>query len=189
MMAYSLPTIMLAILLLVGFGPNGFFPIFPLMGLTSYETDGMTYFDHVLDYFHHIALPTITIAFSGLAYMTFLTKNSFCNELGKQYIITARAKGLNENQILYRHAFRNAMLLVIASIPSALIAVLFAGSILVESIFNLDGLGQMGFQAAMTRDYPVIFATLYIFTLIGLISNLVTDVMYVLIDPRIDFEK
>src|SRR5204863_6850709 len=143
----------------------------------------------VLDYFWHMALPIVAMTIGGFAGITFLTKNSFVEEIGKQYVLTARAKGLTENRVLYGHVFRNAMLIVIAGFPAAFISVLFAGSLLTEVIFSLDGLGLLGFEAAISRDYPVMFATLYVFTLIGLVLKLVSDLTYMLIDPRIDFER
>ncbi len=149
----------------------------------------MSWPDKILDYFWHIALPVTAMVISGFASLTLLTKNSFIDEIGKQYVMTARAKGLSERRVLYGHVFRNAMLIIIAGMPSALIGILFTSSLLIEVIFSLDGLGLLGFEAAISRDYPVMFGTLFIFTLIGLIFKLIGDLTYVLIDPRIDFDR
>ena len=143
----------------------------------------------ILDYFWHIALPITALVIGGFAALTMLTKNSFLDEINKQYVLTARAKGLTEHRVLYGHVFRNAMLLVVAGFPAAFIGILFTGSLLIEVIFSLDGLGLLGFEAAINRDYPIMFATLYVFTLIGLVLKLVSDLTYTLIDPRIDFER
>lgn len=149
----------------------------------------MPWWQQVLDYFWHITLPVVALVIGGFAGLTMLTKNSFMEEINKQYVITARAKGLNERQVLYGHVFRNAMLIVIAGFPSAFISILFTGSLLIEVIFSLDGLGLLGSEAAINRDYPVMFATLYFFTLLGLLMNLAGDLAYVAVDPRIDFES
>jgi microcin C transport system permease protein len=143
----------------------------------------------IIDYLWHITLPVISMVIGGFASLTLLTKNSFIEEISKHYVMTARAKGLPERRVLYRHVFRNAMLIVIAGIPSALIGILFTSSLLIEVIFSLDGLGLLGFEAALTRDYPIMFGTLFIFTLIGLIFKLIGDITYMLVDPRIDFER
>jgi microcin C transport system permease protein len=185
----AIPGFLFAILLIVLFSGGSYWQIFPLRGLTSDGWEKMDGFAKIKDYFWHIALPVLSMVISGFASLTFLCKNSFLEEIGKQYVLTARAKGLTEKQVLYRHVFRNALLIVISGFPSALIGILFTSSLLIEVIFSLDGLGLLGFEAVMQRDYPVVFATLYIYTLLGLILNLVGDVTYMLIDPRIDFER
>ena len=161
--------------------------MFPLRGLTSAGWAQMTALAKVADYFWHIALPIVALIIGGFAGLTMLTKNSFLEEIGKQYVVTARAKGLTRRRVLYGHVFRNAMLIVVAGFPAAFIGILFTGALLIEVIFSLDGLGYLGFQAALNRDYPIMFGTLYILTLIGLGMNLVTDLTYVAVDPRIDF--
>lgn len=186
---YAIPGFLFAILLIVLFAGGRFLDIFPLRGLTSANWDQLDWFAQILDYFWHITLPVTAMVISGFASLTMLTKNSFLDQISMQYVQTARAKGLGENQVLYGHVFRNAMLIVIAGFPSAFISILFTGSILIEVIFSLDGLGLLGWEATINRDYPVVFATLYFFTLLGLILQLVGDVMYHLIDPRIDFES
>lgn len=185
----AIPGFLFAILLIVLFSGGSYWQIFPLRGLTSDGWDEMSVFAQMKDYFWHIALPVLSMVISGFASLTFLCKNSFIEEIGKQYVLTARAKGLTQSQVLYRHVFRNALLIVISGFPAALIGILFTSSLLIEVIFSLDGLGLLGFEAVMQRDYPVVFATLYIYTLLGLILNLVGDVTYMLIDPRIDFER
>lgn len=185
----AIPGFLFAILLIVLFSGGSYWHIFPLRGLTSEGFEAMSTFGKVKDYFWHITLPVTAMVISGFASLTFLCKNSFIEEIGKQYVLTARAKGLSESQVLYRHVFRNALLIVISGFPSALIGILFTSSLLIEVIFSLDGLGLLGFEAVMQRDYPVVFATVYIYTLIGLILNLVGDITYMLIDPRIDFER
>jgi microcin C transport system permease protein len=142
----------------------------------------------ILDYFWHLTLPVTAMVIGGFATLTMLTKNSFLDEIGKQYVVTARAKGLSETRVLYGHVFRNAMLIIIAGFPAAFISMFFAGSLLIETIFSLDGLGLLGFESALNRDYPVMFGTLYIFTLIGLLMKIVSDITYTIVDPRIDFE-
>ncbi|WP_404362423.1 microcin C ABC transporter permease YejB [Marinobacter sp.] len=186
---YAIPGFLFAILLIVLFAGGSYFDWFPLRGLTSPGFDQMTWYEQVGDYFWHLALPVFANVIGGFATLTLLTKNSFLDEIGKQYVVTARAKGLEERQVLYGHVFRNAMLIVIASLPGVLVALFFTGSLLIEVIFSLDGLGLLGFEAALNRDYPVIFGTLYIFTLMGLVLKLVSDITYVLVDPRIDFES
>ena len=166
-----------------------YFQWFPLRGLTSDNWNELSFGAKIADYFWHIALPVLSIVIGGFASLTMLTKNSFLDEIGKQYVLTARAKGLSENQILYKHVFRNAMLIIIAGFPSLLIKMLFTGALLIEVIFSLNGLGLLGYEAIMTRDYPVIFGTLYIFALIGLVLKLVSDITYSLVDPRINFER
>lgn len=185
----AIPGFLFAILLIVLFSGGSYWHIFPLRGLTSEGFDQISAFGKVKDYFWHITLPVTAMVISGFASLTFLCKNSFIEEISKQYVLTARAKGLSENQVLYRHVFRNALLIPIAGFPSALIGILFTSSLLIEVIFSLDGLGLLGFEAVMQRDYPVVFATVYIYTLIGLILNLIGDVTYMLIDPRIDFDR
>lgn len=171
------------------FAGGSYFDWFPLRGLTSPDFEQMNWYQKVGDYFWHLALPVTANVIGGFATLTLLTKNSFLDEIGKQYVVTARAKGLEEKQVLYGHVFRNAMLIVIASLPGVLVSLFFTGSLLIEVIFSLDGLGLLGFEAALNRDYPVIFGTLYIFTLMGLILKLISDITYVLVDPRIDFES
>lgn len=186
---YAIPGFMFAIILIVLFAGGSYWQIFPLRGLTSSDWDSMTMGAKILDYFWHITLPVLAMVISGFASLTMLTKNSFLEEMGKQYVLTARAKGLSEHKVLYGHIFRNAMLIIISGFPAAFVGILFTGSLLIETIFSLDGLGYLGFEAVMGRDYPVIFGTLFIFTLIGLLLNLIGDITYRLIDPRIDFER
>ncbi|PIE42977.1 MAG: microcin ABC transporter permease [Gammaproteobacteria bacterium] len=186
---YAIPGFLFAILLIVLFAGGSYWDIFPLRGLVSSNFDEMTVLQQIGDYFWHLALPIAAIVIGGFATLTMLTKNSFLDEINKQYVITARAKGLEENRILYGHVFRNAMLIVIAGMPSVLIGVFFTGSFLIEVIFSLDGLGLLGFESAINRDYPVIFGTLFIFTLVGLLLKIISDLTYVLVDPRIDFES
>jgi len=186
---YAIPGFLFAILLIILFAGGRFLDIFPLRGLTSSNFEQLGWFAQIRDYFWHITLPVAAMVISGFASLTMLTKNSFLDQISMQYVQTARAKGLSEHQVLYGHVFRNAMLIVIAGFPSAFISILFTGSILIEVIFSLDGLGLLGWEATINRDYPVVFATLYFFTLLGLILQLVGDVMYHLIDPRIDFDS
>ncbi|MEO9873355.1 MAG: microcin C ABC transporter permease YejB [Anderseniella sp.] len=186
---YAIPSFLFAILLVVLFAGGSFWNIFPLRGLVSDNFADLNWWEKVLDYAWHLVLPLTALAVSSFATMTLLTKNSFLDEIKKQYVTTARAKGLTEKRVLYGHVFRNAMLIVIAGFPGAFISAFFAGSLLIEQIFSLDGLGLLGFEAAVNRDYPVVFATLYIFSLLGLFMNLVTDLVYTWIDPRIDFES
>lgn len=187
--AYSIPSFLFAVALIILFAGGGFWSIFPIRGLVSENWHELSMFAKITDYFWHITLPVTALVLSGFATLTMLTKNSFLDEIRKHYVLTARAKGLNERQVLYGHVFRNAMLIVIAGIPGAVLKVLFTGSLLIEVIFSLDGLGLLGFEAAINRDYPVMFGTLYIFTLLGLVFNLLGDIMYMLVDPRIDFER
>ena len=187
--AYAIPGFLFAILLLVLFAGGSYFQIFPLRGLTSDNFDELSLLGKVADYFWHIALPVTASTISAFATLTLLTKNSFLDEIKKHYVMTARAKGLSETKVLYGHVFRNAMLIVIAGFPAVFIGVFFGGSLIIETIFSLDGLGRLGFEAAVARDYPVIFGTLFIFGLIGLVVGILSDLMYVLVDPRIDFEK
>ena len=186
---YAIPGFLFAILLIVLFAGGSYFNWFPLRGLTSPGWDELSLLGKIGDYFWHLALPIAALVISGFAGLTLLTKNSFIEEIGKNYVITARAKGLNERRVLYGHVFRNAMLIIVAGFPSALIGILFTGALLIEVIFSLDGLGLLGFEAAINRDYPVMFGSLYFFTLLGLLLNLVGDLMYTVIDPRIDFGK
>ncbi len=185
---YAIPGFLFAILLIVLFAGGNFFDLFPLRGLVSDNWHALDWPHRILDYFWHIALPVISMVIGGFASLTMLTKNSFLEEINKQYVVTARAKGLTEHRVLYGHVFRNAMLIVIAGFPGAFVGVLFTGALLIEVIFSLDGLGLLGFEAAINRDYPVMFGTLYFFTLVGLLMNLLGDLMYVAVDPRIDFE-
>ena len=187
--AYAIPGFLFAILLLVLFAGGSYLQIFPLRGLTSENFDELSFFAKVADYAWHIFLPVLASTISAFATLTLLTKNSFLDEIKKQYVITARAKGLPENKVLYGHVFRNAMLIVIAGFPAVFIGVFFSGSLIIETIFSLDGLGRLGFEAAVARDYPVIFGTLFVFGLIGLVVGILSDLMYVLVDPRIDFER
>jgi microcin C transport system permease protein len=184
----AIPVFLFAILLVVLFAGGSYFNWFPLRGLTSPGWSEFTLWHKVTDYFWHLALPVTAMVIGGFATLTMLTKNSFLDEIGKQYVVTARAKGVTERGILYGHVFRNAMLLVIAGFPAAFISMFFTGSLLIEVIFSLDGLGLLGFEATISRDYPVMFGSLYIFTLIGLVTKLISDLTYVLVDPRIDFE-
>ena len=184
----AVPVFLFAILLIVLFAGGEFLNWFPLRGLTSDGFASMTLWQKVVDYFWHLTLPITALAIGGFATLTMLTKNSFLDEIGKQYVVTARAKGLTEKRVLYGHVFRNAMLIIIAGFPSAFISMFFTGSLLIEVIFSLDGLGLLGFESTINRDYPVIFGTLYIFTLLGLLLKLASDLTYMLVDPRIDFE-
>ncbi len=186
---YAIPGFLFAILLVVLFAGGSFWQIFPLRGLTSEDWSNLSTLGKIADYFWHIALPVTAMAIGAFATTTFLTKNSFLDEIRKQYVQTARMKGLTENQVLYGHVFRNAMLIVIAGFPASFIHAFFTGSLLIETIFSLDGLGLLSFESIVNRDYPVVFANLYIFALIGLIANLISDITYMLIDPRIDFES
>ncbi|MBJ6372369.1 microcin C ABC transporter permease YejB [Sedimentitalea arenosa] len=187
--AYAIPGFLFAILLLVLFAGGSYWQIFPLRGLTSDNWSDLSLPGKIADYFWHIALPVIASTISAFATLTLLTKNSFLDEIKKQYVMTARAKGLSESKVLYGHVFRNAMLIVIAGFPAVFIGVFFSGSLIIETIFSLDGLGRLGFEAAVARDYPVIFGTLFIFGLMSLVVGILSDIMYVLVDPRIDFEK
>lgn len=186
---YAIPGFLFAILLIILFAGGSFFNWFPLRGLVSDNFWALPWYKQILDYFWHLTLPIIAMALSAFATMTLLTKNSFLDEIRKQYVLTARAKGCSSNQVLYGHVFRNAMLIVVAGFPSAFVSAFFAGSLLIETIFSLDGLGLLGFESVLNRDYPVVFATLYIFSLVGVVVNLVSDLAYTWIDPRIDFES
>jgi len=185
----AIPGFLFALLLVVLFAGGGYFKWFPLRGLVSDDWSSLGPIDKVLDYFWHMALPIGAMVIGGFATLTFLTKNSFLEEIHKQYVLTAKAKGLHERRVLYGHVFRNAMLIVIAGFPAAFIGVLFTGSLLIEVIFSLDGLGLLGFEATINRDYPVILGSLFIFSLLGLAANLLGDITYTLVDPRIDFER
>ncbi|MDX6748831.1 microcin C ABC transporter permease YejB [Geminicoccaceae bacterium 1502E] len=184
---YAIPSFLFALLLIVLFAGGSYFQLFPLRGLVSDNWADLSWPARILDYLWHISLPVLAMVIGAFASLTMLTKNSFLDQLGQQYVLTARAKGLGEQQVLYRHVFRNAMLIVIAGFPAAFVGVLFTGALLIETMFSLDGLGLLGFEAALRRDYPVMFGTLYVFTFIGLILKLISDLTYILVDPRIDF--
>ena len=184
----AVPSFLFAILLIVLFAGGRYFDWFPLRGLVSDNFGQLSLPAKIGDYFWHMTLPILSMVIGGFAGLTMLTKNSFLEEINKQYVVTARSKGLTERRVLYGHVFRNAMLLVVAGFPSAFVGILFTGALLTEIIFSLDGLGLLGFNAAISRDYPVMFGTLFFFTLIGLVLNLIGDLMYHVVDPRIDFE-
>jgi microcin C transport system permease protein len=184
----AIPGFLFAIMLIIVFAGGRYLDWFPLRGLVSDNWQDLTWPARILDYLWHMVLPVTALTIGGFATLTMLTKNSFLDQVHQQYVMTAYAKGLNRRQVLYGHVFRNAMLIVIAGFPAAFIAMLFTGSLLIEVIFSLDGMGLLGFEAAMKRDYPVMFGSLYIFTLLGLVMGLVNDIMYTIIDPRIDFE-
>jgi len=186
---YAIPGFLFAVLLMVLFAGGSYWKIFPLRGLTSENWNDLSLVGKALDYLWHITLPVVASTISSFATLTLLTKNSFLDEINKQYVMTARAKGQTERRVLYGHVFRNAMLIVIAGFPSLFLGVFFGASILIETIFSLDGLGRLGFEAAVARNYPVIFGTLYFFGLIGLLVGILSDLMYVFVDPRIDFER
>ena len=186
---FAIPGFLFAILLIILLAGGSFLNIFPLRGLTSDGWAQFPWYWKIIDYFWHITLPLVSMALGAFATMSLLTKNSFLDEIRKQYVMTARAKGCSERQVLYNHIFRNAMLIVIAGFPSAFIHAFFSGSLLIETIFSLDGLGLLGFESVLNRDYPVVFATLYIFSLMGVVVNLISDLTYTWIDPRIDFES
>ena len=185
---YAIPGFLFAILLVVLFAGGSFLDWFPLRGLTSQNWESLGWFDRIVDYFWHLTLPILALVIGAFAGLTMLTKNSFLDELGKLYVTAARARGATERRVRYGHVFRNAMLIVVAGFPSAFVGILFTGALLIEVIFSLDGLGLLGFEAVLRRDYPVIFGTLYMFSLLGLVLRLIGDLMYVAIDPRIDFE-
>lgn len=184
----AVPVFLFAVLLVVLFAGGTYLDWFPLRGLTSENWHDLSWPMKIADYFWHLALPVISISIGGFAALTMLTKNSFLDEIGKQYVVTAKAKGISESKVLYGHVFRNAMLIIIAGFPAAFISMFFTGSLLIEVIFSLDGLGLLGFTSTINRDYPVMFATLYIFTLLGLLLKIISDITYMLVDPRIDFE-
>lgn len=185
---YAIPSFMFAILLIVVFAGGRYFDLFPLRGLVSDNWEEMNFMQLSLDYAWHMVLPIAAMVISGFASLTLLTKNSFLDEINKQYVLTARAKGLEENQVLYGHVFRNAMIIVIAGFPAAFVSIFFTGALLIEVIFSLDGLGLLGYESVINRDYPVVLGTLYIFALISLVMHLIRDLVYVMVDPRIDFE-
>jgi microcin C transport system permease protein len=187
-LGYAVPGFLFAILLIVVFAGGSFLDWFPLRGLWSDGWAQMNLWQKIVDYAWHLTLPLVAMALGAFATMTLLTKNSFLDEIRKQYVLTARAKGLDESQVLYGHVFRNAMLIIIAGFPGAFVHAFFTGSLLIETIFSLDGLGLLGFESVLNRDYPVVFATLFIFSLVGLVVNLISDLMYTWVDPRIDFE-
>ncbi len=186
---YAVPSFLFGILLIVLFAGGSFFDWFPLRGLTSDNFAELTWWQKIIDYFWHLALPLTALVLSAFATTTLLTKNSFIDEIKKQYVVTARAKGLSERKVLYGHVFRNAMLIVIAGFPGAFISAFFTGSLLIENIFSLDGLGRLGYLSVVNRDYPIVFGTLFIFSLMGLVVSLISDMIYTWIDPRIDFER
>ena len=185
---YAIPSFLFAIALVVFLAGGSFLDIFPLRGLVSSNWETLNWFEKILDYLWHITLPVASLVIAGFATLTMLTKNSFMDEISKLYVSTAKAKGLSEKKVLYGHVFRNAMLIVIAGFPAAFISVLFTGALLIEVIFSLDGLGLLGYEAVLNRDYPIVFATLFIFSGLGLLLHLISDLTYVVIDPRIDFE-
>lgn len=185
---YAIPAFLFAILLIVLFAGGSYYDLFPLRGLVSANFDALPWYQKITDYLWHITLPILATVIGGFAALTMLTKNSFLDEIRKQYVVTARAKGVSERAILHKHVFRNAMLLVIAGFPATFISMFFTGSLLIEVMFSLNGLGLLGYEATVSRDYPVMFGTLYIFTLIGLLLNILSDISYTLVDPRIDFE-
>ena len=185
---FAIPSFVLAILLIVLFAGGSFLDIFPLRGLVSEDFGQMSAVEQVFDYLWHLVLPITALVLGGFLSLTMLTKNSYLDQINMLYVQTARAKGLSETRVMYGHVFRNAMLIVIAGFPGAFVGILFTGAMLIEIIFSLDGLGLLGFEAAIKRDYPIMFATVYFFTLLGLVMNLIGDLMYTIIDPRIDFE-
>ncbi len=185
--AYATPSFLLAIFLIVLFAGGSFLDLFPLRGLVAHNWRELAWYQVIASYLWHMALPVTALVIGGLAGLTLLTKNSFLEELNKPYVLTARAKGLTQRAVLYGHVFRNAMLIVIAGFPTAFMTLLFSGALLIEVIFSLDGLGLLGFKAVINRDYPVVFGTLFVFTLIGLVFKLISDLLYVAVDPRIDF--
>ena len=187
--ANAIPAFLFAVLLIIVFAGGNYFDWFPLRGMVSNNFDELNWWQKVLDYFHHMFLPVLAMTIGGFASLTMLTKNSFLDEIHKQYVITAKAKGLDDKKILYKHVFRNAMLLIIAGFPAAFIGVFFTSALLIEVIFSLDGLGLLFFETTVQRDYPVMFSTLYVFGLMGLVMAIVSDVMYTVVDPRIDFER
>ena len=186
---YAIPGFLFAVFLIVLFAGGAYLDWFPLRGLVSNNFKELSLFEKILDYFWHLALPIAALTVSGFATLTMLTKNSFLDEIAKQYVLTARAKGLSERRVLYGHVFRNAMLIVIAGFPAALVGILFTGAMLIEVIFSLDGLGLLGFEAVLSRDYPIMFGTLFVFTFVGLFMTLVSDIVYTVVDPRIDFSS
>ena len=188
-LGYAVPSFLVAILLIVLFAGGSFWNVFPLKGLVSNNFDSLNWGQKIIDYLWHQVLPVVAMGLGAFATTTLLTKNSFLEEVRKQYVVTARAKGLTEGKILYGHVFRNAMLILIATFPGAFVGAFFTGSLLIETIFSLDGIGLLGFTSVVNRDYPVVFATLYIFSLLGLVIGLISDLTYAWVDPRIDFES
>lgn len=186
--AYAIPGFLFAIIMIVIFAGGSYLDWFPLRGLVSDNFDNLSFIGKIGDYFWHLALPLTALTIGGFATLTMLTKNSFLEELNKQFVMTARAKGLTERRVLYGHIFRNAMLIIIAGFPAAFVGILFTGALLIEVIFTLDGIGLLGYEAVIKRDYPILFGTMYSFTLIGLVMQIIGDMTYVVIDPRIDFE-
>ncbi|MGR3491386.1 MAG: microcin C ABC transporter permease YejB [Shimia sp.] len=186
---YAIPGFLFAVLLIVVFAGGSYFQIFPLRGLTSDNWADLSWPMKIVDYFWHLTLPIIASSIGGFATLTLLTKNSFLDEINKQYVMTAKAKGLTERRVLYGHVFRNAMLIVISGFPALFIGIFFGQSLIIETLFSLDGLGRLGFQATLERDFPVIFGTLFAFGIVGLLVGIISDLMYVLVDPRIDFER
>lgn len=186
---HAIPSFLFAIFLIVLFAGGNFWSIFPLRGLVSENFHDLNWWQKIIDYFWHMTLPIAAMVIGGFASLTFFCKNSFLEEINKQYVITAYAKGLNQKSVLYKHVFRNAMMIIIAGFPAAMVGILFTGSMLIEIIFSLDGLGLLGYEAAISRDYPVIFGTLYFFTLIGLITSIISDFTYRIIDPRVNFDS
>jgi len=187
LLGYAIPGFLFAVLLVVLFAGGSFVQWFPSRGLTSGGAESWPLWQRAADYAWHMALPTLALVVGGFAGLTMLTKNAFLDEINKQYVLTARAKGAGQGRVLYGHVFRNAMLIIIAGFPAAFIGILFTGALLVEIVFSLDGLGLLGFESAIRRDYPVMFGTLYIFTLLGLVMQIIGDISYTLVDPRIDF--
>ncbi|ELR65514.1 Oligopeptide transport system permease protein OppB [Photobacterium marinum] len=185
---YAIPGFLFAILLIIFFASGNYFSWFPLRGLVSSDFEQLTWYQQIGDYFWHLTLPILAMVIGGFATLTMLTKNSFLDEINKQYVVTARAKGLDERSILYRHVFRNAMLIIIAGFPAAFISIFFTGAMLIEVMFSLEGIGLLGFESTIQRDYPVVFSSLYIMTLLGLLLNIISDLTYTFVDPRIDFE-
>ncbi len=186
---YAIPSFLFAILLIILFAGGNFLNIFPLRGLVSSDFAAMSCWQKIADYFWHLTLPIIAMIIGGFASLTFFCKNSFLEEIKKNYVLAAYARGLNQKQVLYNHVFRNAMMIIIAQIPAALVAVIFTSAFLIEIVFSLDGLGMLGYEAAISRDYPIMFGTLYLFTLIGLILTIISDITYKLVDPRVNFQK
>jgi microcin C transport system permease protein len=186
---YAIPSFLFAIMLITFFSGGSFVQWFPLRGLTSDNFETLSLFGKITDYLWHLVLPITAMVIGHFASTTFLVKNSFLDEISKQYVLTARSKGVTETKILYGHIFRNAMLIVIAGFPAAFIGMFFTGNLLIETVFSLDGLGLLGYESAIKRDYPIVFGTLYMMTLIGLLAGLISDLVYMFIDPRIDFEK
>ncbi|MCL9780859.1 microcin C ABC transporter permease YejB [Vibrio sp. S4M6] len=185
---YAIPGFLFAIILIIFFASGNYFSWFPLRGLVSSNFEQLTWYQQIADYFWHLTLPILAMVIGGFATLSMLTKNSFLDEINKQYVVTARAKGLDEHGILYKHVFRNAMLIIIAGFPSAFISIFFTGSMLIEVMFSLEGIGLLGFESTIQRDYPVVFSSLYIMTLLGLILSIISDLTYTWVDPRIDFE-